>query len=228
MSTSSDVPATQGTAVSRRSGPKKKPGYKVSFAKQIGFPRQLTIRHKYVQSFTLTGTTGSYATQFFRCNGMFDPDHTGTGHQPMYYDTAKAIYRHFCVTKSNIKVTAAFGAGTAASIVGVYINDDTTATSATAFAAAEQSSGKVKYIALSSPSGPQQVMRSYWDGVKTFGPSLLANDNMQGSGSADPVEQSLWTVFIQAADSSSTVTATFLAEIEYTAVWKEIIDQAEQ
>ena len=36
---------------------------------------------------------------------MFHPDKSSVGHQPMYFDQLQAIYDHFTVINSRIKVT---------------------------------------------------------------------------------------------------------------------------
>jgi len=50
------------------------------------------------------GSTGSNVWQF-SANGMYDPDITGTGHQPLYYDNYTALYDRYHVKYSTITVT---------------------------------------------------------------------------------------------------------------------------
>lgn len=71
------------------------------------FPIVKTVKLKYVENITLDPpAAGSAATYTFRCNSLFDPNFTGTGHQPMFYDNYSAIYGQYTVVKSFIKVTA--------------------------------------------------------------------------------------------------------------------------
>lgn len=72
-----------------------------------GFPNNLTVRHRYVDHVFIPTTgiafnTGAYA---FRPNSMFDPNSTGAGHQPANRDDFAAIYSHYTVLSSKIKVT---------------------------------------------------------------------------------------------------------------------------
>jgi len=214
--------ATQALAAYRR-GRKRNTGYKASFTKQIGFPRQLTIRHRYVDNQRIVSTTGALSTLSYRCNGMFDPDASAGGHQPMYFDQLTAIYDHFTVIKSKIKLTFTPEGGTSFASFGVFINDDNVLTPATLAGCQEQSSSLNGIMSLTS-SDPQ-VRTSYWSAVKAFGPNPLANDNLQGTSAADPTEQQTWTIYV-GNTTATTVNVAVLIEIEYTAVWDELKDLA--
>jgi len=54
----------------------------------------------------VTITTGAVGSWVFRANDLFDPDFTGTGHQPMGFDQMMVFYNHFAVEKCMIKVQA--------------------------------------------------------------------------------------------------------------------------
>lgn len=73
---------------------------------------------------TLSGGVGSVPTNYYVANGLYDPDATGTGHQPMGFDQMMALYEQATVVRSHIKVTFA-SAGEHAR-VGIYLNPDTT------------------------------------------------------------------------------------------------------
>lgn len=71
---------------------------------------------RYSTSVSLSSVSGAVTTWVFRANDCFDPDFTGTGHQPMGFDQMMIFYNHFCVTHSRIIVSfksAAGAAGTA-------------------------------------------------------------------------------------------------------------------
>lgn len=54
---------------------------------------------------TLNPGSGTAAAYVFSANGLFDPNITGIGHQPVGYDQLMAIYGEYLVTKSTMKVT---------------------------------------------------------------------------------------------------------------------------
>jgi hypothetical protein len=56
---------------------------------------------------------------------MFDPDISGTGHQPMPFDTLMSLYEQYVVTDSAITVTGL--PETNGVRLGIYLSPDTTA-----------------------------------------------------------------------------------------------------
>lgn len=61
---------------------------------------------RYTTTVTLSPSTGTVAKHNFVANGLFDPDHTGVGHQPRGFDQLMALYKHYTVTKCVMKVWA--------------------------------------------------------------------------------------------------------------------------
>lgn len=58
-----------------------------------GIPDRLISKYPYAQTFSIATTT-TVGTQFFR-NSMYDPDFTGTGHQPFMRDQIAALYKKY-------------------------------------------------------------------------------------------------------------------------------------
>lgn len=54
-------------------------------------------RLKYVQNFNRTLADGILSVYQFRLNSIFDPDFTGTGHQPYGHDTFATLYNRYRV-----------------------------------------------------------------------------------------------------------------------------------
>lgn len=70
------------------------------------FPPRIRKTLRYSTTCSLTATSGAVATpQIFRANDLFDPDFSGTGHQPMGFDQLMVWYNHFCVVRSKIICT---------------------------------------------------------------------------------------------------------------------------
>lgn len=71
-----------------------------------GFPDRVSTKMIYgdVVQLNLTGAQGfNYWT--FRLNSLFDPDYTGVGHQPQWFDQYASVYKNYRVKGSKITVT---------------------------------------------------------------------------------------------------------------------------
>ncbi len=79
----------------------------------------------YETGISLTGTAGVYSQYVFTANGLYDPNITGTGHQPLGFDTMMAYYEQYTVMASKITVRAC-GNGIQAVNVGLCLAPDTT------------------------------------------------------------------------------------------------------
>lgn len=189
---------------------------------RTGFPKQLHMKHSYVEGISISGTSGSIGKHFYRCNGMFDPNMTGAGHQPMYFDQVGAIYDHFTVLRSKLTAQFALGAGSTATVcvAGMYIDDDTTSTPATYQGCCEQNSSVYSEITL-APETPIRMTKS-WDAKQAFGGDVMDNDNLQGTSAADPTEQQLWVLFGQDLNVAANFTLYVLVTIEYDVIWDEL------
>lgn len=64
------------------------------------------IRHTYGISTTISASAGGVGNHCLNLNGLYDPDSTGAGHQPLGFDQMLAFFKHYCVV--GCKVTATF------------------------------------------------------------------------------------------------------------------------
>lgn len=71
------------------------------------FPMHQVTRHKYVENVTVpaAAVAGDCQIYTFVINDMFDPNFTGTGHQPMFRDEMAARYTYYTVLAAYLKVT---------------------------------------------------------------------------------------------------------------------------
>lgn len=187
-----------------------------------GFPKKLMSTHKYREIFTLTATAGVFTTYQFSCNGMYDPNITGTGHQPMYFDQMTPLYDHYCVIGSKMKwklIPAT--SNSAAGYVSCYIEDNASVNAANTTGIAELPTGQSKQICplVSRPT----TLTQKWSAKKYFGKNPLANTDLQGTSAGNPNEQSYFTVAIEGT-AATTVSYSIEVEIEYIAIWKELRD----
>lgn len=189
----------------------------------LGFPKKIQMTHRYVESTNVNSSSGAFSTYFFSCNGMYDPNITGTGHQPMYFDQMTALYDHYTVIGSKCTFQFIPTSSTVGAVaVGGLINDDTSTTATSFPTMMENSLVKPKYINFSS-SLPT-IITLKWSAKKFFGKGTLANSEMRGTSASNPTEQSYFQAYVQSIDGITTNNITVQVCIEYIAIWNELKD----
>lgn len=85
---------------------KKKSGNKVTttIVKTPGFSDQCYVKLKYAEELHVYDSISHLMNYTFRGNSCYDPNYTGIGHQPMYYDQYSLIYNRYRVMGCKIKV----------------------------------------------------------------------------------------------------------------------------
>lgn len=193
----------------------------VAIGKQVNhaFPRMMKFTHRYVEVLSLTSTAGVPNVLTMSCNGMFDPNYTGGGRQPMAFDNLTALYDHYTVIGSKIRVKCTPVSTTnPASYLGIYLNDDTTVTPSNA---ASFLANTASFSILPTGGSLTKTLSAKWSARKMFGKSVLENPNLRGDASANPTEATYWTIFFGALDEASNTGAAFTVDIEYIAIWTE-------
>lgn len=201
-----------------------KKAYKPVVAKQgkQAFPLQQSCTLKYCEQRAVTPIGGLTFYQLV-ANGLFDPNATGGGHQPMYFDTYMGIYNHYHVMKSRIKITALPNStNTSPWLACIYVDDDTSIVSSFEQALEQKATSKA-VTWLPAASNPMPMYLS-WDAKKYFGPSPQTNPELQGTAATNPTEKSYFT-FVAQDTALSTSAYTVLIEIEYDVIFDELKTQ---
>lgn len=190
----------------------------------LGFPKRMTMSHKYHELVSLNSTSGTTAFYKFLCNSMYDPNLTSTGHQPLYFDQMSSIYDHYTVigAKISVKIIPTSNAG-GAFFASLSQNDDSIQV-ATIDATIEQGGSGVRLFNSNMTSPVYPVMINKWSAKKTFGGSVLANDNLQGTALSSPSEQTVWCIAIKPCDNFTNINTYVDVTIQYIAVWDELKD----
>lgn len=165
-------------------------------------------------SLTLTSTTGTPNGYKFRLNDLYDPDYTGIGNQPYYYDQMIALYKAFVVTGSKVKITA-----TGSSNMKVTLRPSTSTALATSVVLErERPNSKYMYV---TAQGDAKSITSYMSSAQIFGRSkacILNEDDFRGVGSY-PTQVAYWDICTQHVDGASTASIYVDVEITYYTKW---------
>lgn len=172
-------------------------------------------------------TGGNVSSHVFSANSLYDPDYTGIGHQPHYFDQCMAIYDHYTVYKAKITIYGENNVNNTAMITSLRIGDDATLISLPNDVA-EQTGSKWIYVS-SCPASTDN--KTKWSLSKTVNvPKFftktkkdLINDAIfRGAAATSPAEQVYFIIDQWAVDQASGVGSDFLqVKVEYWAQFTE-------
>lgn len=145
----------------------------------FGFPDRLKTKLHYADVIQLSASAGSPGLWQFRMNSLYDPDYTGTGHQPQWFDQLSAVYQYYKVLGSKITCTFIPNniSDTEANDKGPYICGITTVPASFTFGAASygallEDGNSVNGVIVDKQGGSNKLTLS-----NTFSPSRdLGND----------------------------------------------------
>lgn len=75
---------------------------------------------------TLASAAANPGVHVFSCNGLFDPDVTGTGHQPRGFDQLMLFYDHYVVQKARVSVRFFNNGTTVPAMCFITVRDNST------------------------------------------------------------------------------------------------------
>lgn len=183
--------------------------------------QSLKTTHRYCTRVSINpGLSGATGAHTFTANGMYDPDITGTGHQPIGFDEMVQFYEHYTVIASKIRV--------------LYENTDSN-NGVVAIAVTQQSTigtdleltierGQCVYKQLNSTQDGNGTELTHQVNVKKFmgRPNILSEDDLRGTSSSNPADQVYFVVAASPVDSSVDMGAiNCFIQIDYIAVWTE-------
>jgi len=191
---------------------------------KTGMPGMLKMTHRYTEATRLTTTAGGIQEYIFSANGMYDPNITGAGHQPMFFDQISALYLHYTVLRS--KITCQFipvvaSAGCQSIRVAMTLQPTTSGASVMNGAIENPRSSWVTISHLSNTYGPQNRLSLSWDAKKIFGANALDDPNLAGTASSNPTEQSYFVFQFQDLASAGIASMDCSWTVEYEAQWDE-------
>lgn len=180
-----------------------------------GAPNSIITTCRYVDTYTLTSTSGVTTSQVFRANGCNDPDYSGAGHQPMFWDQWKAFYDYYTVLGSKITVTFQSRNATNGFAIGLQ-GSDTPSLSSTLSVWCEQNNG-VHTLLGNANTGSKTLTMTY-SPEENLGANMKNDQSsLVGTGS-DPGSQQAYYFGVLCAteDAATTAIMTILVDIEYT------------
>lgn len=160
-------------------------------------------------------------TYIFSANGVFDPDISGSGGQPMGFDQMMSFYNHYTVVRSRIRVVFQSNSTTLRASAALSVSGSSTATTSV-----EQlvENGNLVFSLLEyagAMGGACTLSRATtaakFQGIK----DVMDDPNMRGDSASNPAEQYYYHLSVWNSASATTVGVDFQAFIEYDVMFHE-------
>lgn len=223
----------QGANRRRRfGGGKKKVTKSLIRSAQVSDTTMLKFRYAQTVAFN-SGGTGAPGFYVLSGNSLFDPDVSGTGHQPMGFDQWTAFYAQYLVMGCKVKATYSITTGSTAPTQNCKFSltplasdvDSSVITGMTDISNVIETPGSKFRQGNIVGGGPSFTLQNYMpthkvDGVNRM--KVLIDDQyaglMGGLGvGSSPTNNWRWILGIQPTDNSSTITGYVTFQLTYYA-----------
>jgi len=189
---------------------------------RVGIPYSLTTVLRYVDYKALSpGNAGVLDTLVYSLNGLYDPDITGTGHQPRGFDqlcgadNGAGLYHHYCVLGAKITVEFANKDASYVNRCFMGIADSSSAISSLLFYE-EASKSRCRSVGVLGSGKDIVTMPMKWSAKKWFAkPSVITERDLVGSNTSNPVEQAYLHISVGNPQNVDSGAVDVVVKIDY-------------
>lgn len=174
----------------------------------------------YTTSSIITGTTTNNA-YVFAANGLYDPDVTGTGGQPMGFDQMNLFYNHYTVLRCRITVLASNTSATLTPMFAVTVSG-----SSSVITSPEQlvEAGDVatNWLGFAGAKGSRATFKRSVNMAAFQGVDDIMDDpNMRGDAASNPTEMVYFHLNTWNPSSATQITTNFQVLMEFDTMFHE-------
>jgi len=190
------------------------------------FPPKLynTLRYSEQVILNTSDSLNGCGSYVFSCNNLYDPNYTGTGHQPLYYDQLTGIYNHWTVISSKITIVVQRCSNPVQVQCVLVLDDDANLATTNNINLLTERGGAV-YGAADPGNGLLLTLSKTFSAKKWFGANPLDNRELQGTVSAGPPEQVYYGFMVQDLTGTSQSVALHVT-MEFNVIWDELTSVA--
>lgn len=179
---------------------------------------------RYVDRIILNPGIGTLATHIFSANGLYDPDVTGVGHQPIGFDQLIGVfYNHYTVIGAKIKATfVADSDATTNQACIVAIETKSSTTNTLDYSDLLEHGNSTSRVMTTGTANQKAIVTRYVNLSKFLGQKVLQEDANAGSATTNPNEGVFFHVTATAVGNSlDPPPMNVIVEIDYIAVLHE-------
>jgi hypothetical protein len=141
----------------------------------------MDVTLKYCEVVTFSITAGSTSHQAFRANSIYDPNLTGTGHQPLGRDQLAEMYDHYEVLSSQCHWTVCSTVYSAATVIAASWLDDDGSTAGSIQTIMEQPTAVYRAVSNYQPSAYNIELDTTYNQARDLSNGLHAISDMGGN-----------------------------------------------
>lgn len=158
-------------------------------------PFKFPAKLKYEEVFSIDPSVGGVAVNVFSANGIYDPNVTGSGHQPRGYDQIQALYDHYVVIGSKILVKFMGSNGNTNALTCFVAVRDSVSLESTLNNYVEGTKCFHRNIVQTTGSTEKAIIKSTFSPKRFLGRSkVMADPNLKGNASSNPSEGAFFHV----------------------------------
>lgn len=185
------------------------------------------VQLKWSVNLTYNPAIGVTSQNTFRANSIFDPDFTGAGTQPRYFDQWAALYNSYQVMACSVRHDCSNLLAVPVYIATAFTDIDPT--TLTLQSVCEQKFGMSHGVLGGVTGNGQKTITRYITMKQLHGLSngTTQQDNLQALMTANPADPSFHKLCIQATDESTTASVAIRTTIIYYVRLFSLVNVAE-
>jgi len=188
------------------------------------FPREMMTQFTYADNITITSTVGAVYNYLYSTNSLYDPNVTGTGDQPRFFDTlvgansSSAPYQSYRVLSSKITIEAIdlTDSINARGFVGVGVFPSTVTGPSSLAELRARKDFITKYMGIYTGGKELCTVTRYQDNKTLFGIKDMKDDEETAAlYNAPPTKGGRWCISYVPFNETSTAIIHVLVKITY-------------
>lgn len=187
-------------------------------------PNKFATKLRYADNIVIQPLSGLVGVHIFNANGLYDPDTTGTGHQPRGFDEFMSMYDHYTVIGAKITAWFCGSSGSATNsptVIGIALKDFTNLPT-TKNDYMEGRNVVSTLLAFDNETHEVKRLTKTFSTRKFLGVSKpLASSVLRGSASGNPTEDAYFHIFAQALQPANIDPIRVQVVIDYLVVFTE-------
>ena len=192
--------------------------------RMVGLPKVFRTSLPYALTTVLNpGAAGATATYTLRTNSLFDPDVTGAGHQPRYFDSLNIQYLQYRVVGSIITVKASNFDAASPQIFGIEMSKQAAAQTS-ALALLEDPDVRTVQLSPSTGGSNTKTVRKGWSLQRAVGRLAKGDQDYSANTTSSPSAQWYFHLFAFPVDASKDAgTINVTVQIMYRCIFYNAI-----